>query len=165
MKEKLHFILSKTKCGLLLPYRLIVTVNSFIIKSRTYQKKKKNKNNKIKVGFLVQMAEIWDKEAPVYEKMVSDNRFDVYLIIVPHYDLSTNKLSKYSTEKYYFLRKYPDANIILLNNILDNPIDSSYDYIFYQRCWENYLPKQLRCKNVIKYAMTCYIPYCYHCAP
>ena len=104
MKEKLHFILSKTKCGLLLPYRLIVTVNSFIIKSRTYQKKKKNKNNKIKVGFLVQMAEIWDKEAPVYEKMVSDNRFDVYLIIVPHYDLSTNKLS----QPYFF-----DKQVIL----------------------------------------------------
>ena len=36
------------------------------------------------------------------------------------------------------------------------------NYIFYQRCWENYLPECYTTKTVIKHSKTCYIPYCFH---
>ena len=134
-------------------------------KSKTLTKKKNSSHKTIKVGFIVQLPEVWDKEAPLYENMLLDKRFDCYLIIVPNYDIVHNKLAKYGEEKKYFYKKYPNANIVLLKNKHDNPIDDSFDFVFYQRCWENYLPKQLRCKSISRYAMTCYIPYCYHCAP
>ena len=111
------------------------------------------------------MPEIWDKEAPLYEALLKDVRFDVSLIIVPHYDFANSKLDHYGEEKRYFTEKYPASKIVLMNDERDMVVDDSYDYIFYQRCWETYLPEQLSCKNVLNYAMTCYIPYCYHCAP
>ena len=129
------------------------------------RKKRTKERSNIKIGFIVQMPEVWDKEAPLFEALIKDNRFDVYLIIVPHYDFSISKLSQYGAEKQYFTKKYPDVKTVLLKNENDMVIDDTYDYIFYQRCWEIYLPKQLRCKNVINFAMTCYIPYCYHCTP
>ena len=45
---------------------------------RIGQKKLPEGSKKIKVGFLVQMQEIWDKQAPVYEKLNSDDRFTVF---------------------------------------------------------------------------------------
>lgn len=127
---------------------------------------KRNKARyKIKVGFIVQMPEIWDKEAPVFEALLRDDRFDACLIVVPHYDYSKDMLCSYGDELEYFRVKYPDVSIITLNNTDDDIIDDSYDYIFYQRCWEQYLPNQLKCKNVIKHAVTCYTPYAYHCGP
>ncbi len=125
--------------------------------------KKQNNGGKIKVGFIVQVPEIWDKEAPLYEAMLRDERFDAYLIIVPHYNIVMSKLEQYGAEKIFFTEKYSDSKVVLMDNENDMVVDDSYDYVFYQRCWEGYLPKQLRCKNVINYALTCYIPYCYHC--
>ncbi len=56
--------------------------------------KRNKKNQQIKVGFIVQMPEIWDKEAPLFEAMVDDGRFDACLIIVPHYDFANSRLGK-----------------------------------------------------------------------
>ena len=135
------------------------------IKKKKIFKEKRRKVDQIKVGFVVQMPEIWDKEAPLFEAMLSDKRFDAYLIIVPHYDLANSRLDQYGEERAYFVEKYPMSQIVLMNDLDDMVIDDSYDYIFYQRCWEIYIPDQLRCKNVINHAITCYIPYCYHGAP
>ena len=147
------------------PCRMRSVSDSKKKKEQILNEKKNRKNKKIKVGFIVQMPEVWDKEAPLFDAMLVDDRFYLYLIIVPHYDFTNSKLERYGEEKKYFTRKYPDVKTLLLKDENDMVVDDSFDYIFYQRCWENYLPEQLRCKNVINYAMTCYIPYCYHCTP
>ena len=165
MKKLIHETYRKIKNIIKIPYHFLCILNASRRKAAIKKMKKYTESKKIKVGFIVQMPEIWDKEAPVYEAMSIDKRFEVSLIIVPHYNLNESKLESYGEEKEFFMTKYPKATFILLKDQKEMIIDVTYDYIFYQRCWEGYLPKQLRCKNVIKYAMTCYIPYCYHCAP
>ncbi len=162
MNKTIHEFLRKCKRLALTPVRLKKISDSSKKKEAILKEKRDRKGNRIKVGFIVQMPEVWDKEAPLFEAIIKDNRFDAYLIIVPHYDFAKSKLGKYGEEKRYFIERYPDAKTILLSDEQDMVIDKSFDYVFYQRCYENYLPEQLRCKNVINFAMTCYMPYCFH---
>ena len=165
MNSRLHNLLHNCKNLIMYFPRMIKGKNALKAKENILTIKRNLPRDKVKVGFIVQMPEIWDKEAPVFEVLLRDDRFDACLIVVPHYDYSKDMLCSYGDELEYFRVKYPDVSIITLNNTDDDIIDDSYDYIFYQRCWELYLPVQLRCRNVIKHAMTCYTPYCYHCVP
>ena len=130
---------------------------------RIRQNKLPDSSEKIRVGFLVQMPEIWDKQAPVYEKLNSDARFIVSLIVIPPYD---KRMSTYSFEKYenllgFFQMKYPAADIRKAYDKQWLDLSSmGFDYIFYPTCWEkDTLPLEYRTKEVIKFAKTCYIPY------
>lgn len=120
--------------------------------------------DKIKIGFLVQMPEIWDKQLPIFERMLNDERFDPYLIVLPSFDLSINSFIEYGVELEYFNKLYDTNRIIIAyNNKQWLDLEKlKFDYIFYARCWEDYLPPCYTTKNVIKYAKTCYIPYCFH---
>lgn len=162
MNRLVQGLLGKGKSILRVPYRYL-KISAFKIRKASIQRKKRQRaENTVTIGFIVQMPEIWDKEAPLFEALANDARFELVLIIVPHYDFSKQEWTRYGEEKAFFTQKYPDAKIVLLETDNDMVVDDSYDYIFYQRCWEHYLPEQLRCKNVIKHAMTCYIPYCYY---
>ena len=123
--------------------------------------RKKSDHNVISVAFIVQMPEIWDKEAPVFEAMLSDARFSARLIVVPSYDIAKRQISEYGNELEYFVEKYGSECIVKAyedNDWIDlEQLD--LDYVFYQRCWESYLPEQYHTKNVIRFSKTCYIPY------
>ena len=165
MNTSLRFMARKIKRALYAPNRVIHRIDAAKKKEKICREKREKQRTVIKIGFIVQMPEVWDKEAPLFEALLKDERFIACLIIVPHYDFANSKLGQYGEEKKYFIEKYPDANIVLLNGTEDMVVNESYDYIFYQRCWESYLPKQLRCRSVINYALTAYIPYCYHFVP
>lgn len=165
MNSRLHNLLHNCKNLIMYFPRMIKGKNALKAKEKILSIKRNMTRDKVKVGFIVQMPEIWDKEAPVFEALLRDDRFDACLIVVPHYDYSKDKLCSYGDELEYFRNKYPDLLLITLKDLKDNVIDDSYDYVFYQRCWELYLPVQLRCRNVIKHAMTCYTPYGFHCGP
>ena len=129
---------------------------------RTGQKKLSDSSQKIKVGFLVQLKEVWDKQAPVYEKLNADNRFIVFLIVVPPPGdgTSTHSFEKYEKLLNFLKLKYPTADIQKAYD--KNWLDLSFmgfDYIFYPRMWESELPSAYRTEEVIKYAKTCYISY------
>lgn len=116
---------------------------------------------RIKVAFLVQMPEIWDKQASVYQAMVDDARFDPWLVIVPGYDLAGETVGAYGDEKTFFLEQYPDANVLLARQG-DGWIDMGryhFDYVFYQRPYNELLPKPLQSNQLIRVTKTCYIPY------
>lgn len=120
-------------------------------------------DKRIKVGFIVQMPEIWDKEAPVFEKMINDDRFSPKLIVVPSYDFAKSRIGEYGDELAYFQNKYDNELIIKAFDEKWVDIESlQFDYVFFQRCYEHYLPEQYRTNVVANYAKTCYIPYCYH---
>ena len=121
-------------------------------------------NRRIKVGYIVQMPEIWDKEAPVFETMMEDIRFDPYLLVVPAYDLAHSRIGGYGVELDFFIDKYGKDRIIrLFTGQWADLQFMEFDYVFYQRCWEMYLPRVYQTDQVLKYAKTCYIPYCFHC--
>ncbi len=131
---------------------------------RRIGKQNKEKTKKAKVGFIVQMPEIWDKEAPVFEEMLSDERCDAFLIVVPPYNLVRSQIDNYGMELAFFKQRYSESRIIQAYQD-ENWIElqhCGFDYIFFQRCYEHYLPKIYHASSVIKYAKTCYIPYCFH---
>ena len=163
IKRKLKSIINRTS---LLQKLVFWYLNhqADIAKRNILRRKREKANSTIKVGFIVQMPEVWDKEAPVYERMITDKRFDAWLIVVPKYDFIQKKDGDLGEECEYFLKKYPCCNYILHDKNKWH-LDDSFDYIFYQRCWEEYLPEDLRSKHVIKKALICYTPYCYHGAP
>ena len=124
--------------------------------------KKKCTSSKIQVAFLVQMPELWIKIESVYERMNADDRFETCLIIVPAYDFANSHEGEtYGDELQYFTRiagnrkyiiAYEDAKWKDLSGM-------GFDYLFYQRPYEDYLPKQYRTQNTGKYVKVCYIPY------
>lgn len=120
----------------------------------------------IKVGFVVQMPEVWNKQAPVYEEMVRDPRFDPWLIVVPSYNLTTRRREGYGAELAYFRKSYPDGQILTnvdLGEDFSGMPSCGFHYVFISRCWEANVPDALRTRHIIQYAKTCYIPYVFHC--
>ena len=121
------------------------------------QKKKRKVDSVIRVAFLVQMPEVWDKEEPVYDALKNNPKFVTKLIGVPAYN-AVKKAIERKYEDNYFLKKYPDAVRAYSNGSwLD--LKNKFDYIFYQRPYDHYLPKEYQSRNLVKYAKCCYIPY------
>ena len=104
LKNIIHLI--KNFANKILGYR-----SDFYIKRTS--KNKKNAKNVIRVGFLVQMPELWSKQKPVYQAMVDDSDFVPYLIIVPSFNLLTNSINEYGNELNYYLNECSDDNYII----------------------------------------------------
>ncbi len=122
-----------------------------------------SEDGKITVLFVVQMPEIWNKEAAVFEAMMRHPRFRPELIVVPSYNIVHAEIGEYGSELSFFEQQYGKEYVrkALDNDWLD--LRELYpDYVFYQRCWEDYLPKQYHASEVVKFSKTCYIPYCFH---
>lgn len=132
-------------------------------KARYYLKKvasKKKNNNSIKVAFIVQSLEIWDKQCDVFELMKNTKGIDASLIVVPEFDFEKDVLCEYGNEKKYFVDKYGDViDAVLSDGEIINLDKYKFDYVFYQRPYDRYLPKELRSNEVVKKAKICYIPY------
>lgn len=123
----------------------------------------KKKNNKIRVAFLIQVLEIWDKQAPVFEMMRKNPMFDVSVILVPAVDLINWRLHPYGDEEEFLKERYPGVKII---KVIDNGQvyhikKYEYDYVFYQRPYDHYLPGPLQSSAVGEKAKICYVPYGY----
>ncbi len=122
------------------------------------------KEGKIRVGFIAQMPEVWNKNAPVFEAMLGDARFDPFLIAVPSFDLVKGGLKEYGEELSYFEHRCPKERILTTETLgleFEKLPEQNFDYVIFQRCWELYLPKRLHAKSVLKHSKTVYIPYCF----
>lgn len=123
--------------------------------------KREDDMRSISVAFIVQMPEIWDKQADVYERMCSADDFDPYLISVPKYNIKTGQPEQcYGIEDEYFTRKYPNARILRLNQFGSFLFEKyNFDYVFYQRPYDHMLPACLQSSYVSSKTNVCYIPY------
>ncbi len=116
----------------------------------------------IKVAFVVQMPEVWDKQAPVYERMAADPRFEPWIILTPSYNDETKAYDNWGEIKQFFHAKYKNGrflNAIGKSGKTINLADYGFDYVFYERPYYSYLPKKLRVMAVAGKIRTCYIPY------
>ncbi len=121
-------------------------------------KNKKTKKDRINVLFIVQMPELWDKQKRVFELMKDNERFEPRLLIVPKYDFINSRIGSYGEELDFFSSF--DEHAVCVSDINDYEVFlRNYDYVFYQRQYNHYLPKFLWNDTVIKYTKTCYIPY------
>ena len=126
---------------------------------RLLKLKNKTCGNKIRVGFIVQMPEIWDKQQVVYEELLKRDNTEVFMFVVPSYDIEKRVITT-NYENNYFLNRY--SSVIRAIDTFGKAIDlKAYelDYAFYQRPYDMYLPEQLRSHNVSAYCKCCYIPY------
>ena len=122
--------------------------------------KRKREYDVVKVAFLVQMAEIWDKQLPVYAAMQEDERFEPQLIVVPPYDLIKREIT-YDYKDNYFLLNYEQSIPAYSEGKWIDFSDRQFDYVFYQRPYDVYLPKQLQSYQITSFSRCCYIPYGY----
>nr|WP_294491233.1 CDP-glycerol glycerophosphotransferase family protein [uncultured Mediterraneibacter sp.] len=125
------------------------------------KKRKSHTNRKIQVVFLLQMPEVWGKQKSIYYEMKRDERIHTVVLAIPKFDIQKQCCETGRNEAYDFavsenlseiVRADTNEGLVDLKNL--NP-----DYVFYQRPYEAYLPKEYRSDHVIEYAKTCYVPY------
>lgn len=122
-------------------------------------KKKHKAEKKIRVAFIVQMPELWDKQRDVYRLMADHSDFDVWMIIVPQYDLIQKGEEKKKIE--YFISECKNNQYLMDKDLKESEFRSleNFDYIFYPRPYDGYLPPFLKSGQVVKHSKICYIPY------
>lgn len=118
----------------------------------------KHRHDKIRVCFIVQMIELWDKQKPVYDAMKRDSDFDVSMFVVPPYDKSEGECLKVLDDNI-FISIYPEAIRAWGGNEWIDISGFSFDYVFFQRPYDDFLPRPYRSQNVIRYSKCCYVPY------
>lgn len=123
-------------------------------------RKKQHANSKIKVAFIAQMPEIWDKESPIYEAMLADQEFDPVLVAIPPcYDPENSTINTEYGESNYFLEKYPSCIRAYNNGAWISLANYNFDYVFLQRPYDHYLPNGFRSYDLVRFTKVCYIPY------
>lgn len=113
----------------------------------------------IKVGFIVQLPSIWEKQISVYEEIKKRKQMEVFLFVVPDYDLENGCNSNIYKPDNFFLRKYPDAVKIYNHDSIISIEDFNLDYLFYPRPYDHYLPESIRSTSMSDSVRCCYIPY------
>lgn len=128
------------------------------LRMKKLSKKRHNLSGTVKVLFLCQYPQAWNKMKSVFEMMIDDERFDVKILAVP------NNINKPDNKIYlYFSGLYGEKYVI---NSYDNGMwynlkELMPDYVFYQRPYDQYLPKEYRSGKVSKYSKICHLVYGY----
>lgn len=122
--------------------------------------KKKHNNFPIRVGFITQEVQSWDKTEPVYKTMEESQKFVTFLFIVPIMDFTKMELTKKS-QISTFKNIYQNDRIFLADSDTDL---SAYnlDYLFMTAPYDTYYPENLRSDHLVKQMLLCYIPYGYN---
>jgi len=139
------------------------TMNLVNIKKKA-KLQNKDAETKIRLVFLCQLPEIWNKIEPVFLEALRSGRFHVTILVVPTMktnpengieDWDNSALSFFSTLPCEVIDAYYGVNQwVSLEELRP-------DYVFFQRPYDHYLPELYRSSVVSKYTKICYIPYGY----
>ena len=116
-------------------------------------------NSRIKVAFIAQMAEIWDKEAPIYDAMLLDSAFEPSVIVIPPYNQKTKSVEMAYDESNYFISRYPSCVRACEGREWISMESMNFDYVFLPRPYDHYLPEGFRSYHLAQFAKVCYVPY------
>lgn len=128
------------------------------------EKKTIKRNEKIKVGFICQYIPGWNKLSPIYKKMKENPKFEVVLVCVPNCiengEIKMSENYYNDTYEYYISRGYEaiDAYDIKKKQWLDLKT-FKFDYVFFSRPYNAYMPKEYSSKNVCRYTKICSVLY------
>ena len=122
-------------------------------------KKTHDKNELMKVGFIVFEPETWDKLNPIYNELKLREGIEVKIIIVPSFDQELKITTHYGKELNYFKKLDNDSILAYQNSRWIDIEKEGYDYIFYQDPYNEHMPPTLRSDNVVRFAKICYVPY------
>ena len=74
-------------------------------------------NTKIKVGFIVRMIELINKSKPLIDKLLEDERFEVYILCVPsNIEVSNLTKSEIENDIYEYCKRIYSNSINTLNS-------------------------------------------------
>lgn len=121
---------------------------------RVCKRRISDESRAISVVFLCQNPQIWGKIESVCDKMLEDKRFEVHLVVME--DI-TEKNEGQSV--LFFKEKYENIIMSETDGDIFDIRQLKPDYVFYQRPYDQYLPKQYRSGVVSQYAKVCYCPY------
>lgn len=134
-----------------------------ILRMNKYRKNKCVNHERIKVVFLCQIVETWNKVAYVYYKMLENPQFDVELVCIPNRIKNSvlENAEDLSNETYdYFISKgYKAINALKGKNEWVDLRELSPDYVFFIRPYNYFMPEIYYSKNISKYAKTCCLLY------
>lgn len=121
------------------------------------------RSGKIKIGFLLQDLNVWNKVASIAKVLLNDERFDVYLICLPR-SFNDDRIVEAVNETYKnVLEGYGHLRCNIINALENNKfIDLrklELSYLFYTRPYNNFLPKEYRSYNTSNYLKICYTQY------
>lgn len=127
---------------------------------------------RIRVAFLLQCPEVWDKQEDIYEFMWNDSRFDPILVTLPDpsvRDWDSAPLSEMDRGADYLCKeKYADRIVVegvdQSGHIADLQ-SLGFEYVFYQRPYDAKLPREYRSASVSAWSRVCHVPYGYILAP
>ncbi len=139
-------------------YLDIITIS----KLKQLAQPQKKTDRKIKVVFIVQLLEIWDKQCDIFEEMRRRSDIDVKLLVVPKFDFVKKQIVNDYTDNY-FLKTYPQEAVRALdeNGKCLDVRTLHPDYLFYPRPYDHYLPFELRGPQMVGDVKCCYVPYGY----
>ena len=127
---------------------------------RKYFRAYKNSGNeKLRIGFIVQLYALFDKQQALYELVRDREDCEAFLFVVPE-----DRWSDFSVPNDYtdnrFLEHYPEAiRAHREDGSLISLEDYGLDYLFYPRPYDEHLPESFRSSNMMKYVKCCYITY------
>ena len=132
--------------------------SAYYLKKYDSEKKSREKGEVIKVGFIAQMPEVWDKQMDLFRFMLGDGRFDPKIIYVAHYDFVNKNISEADKrDKCFYTDLYGEEYVI--DYFREGADLEEYDYLFYDRAYNQYLPKELRSRQTVKTNRICLINY------
>ena len=120
--------------------------------------RKNDLSRPVRVVYLCQYTQAWNKMKSIFEMMLSDDRFNASILAVPDDIRNTN-----DKIYMYFKELYGENNVIngYENSSWYKLEDIKPDYVFYQRPYDQYLPKEYQSRAVSEYAKICHLVYGY----
>lgn len=109
----------------------------------------------IKVAFICQQIEAWNKLRSVFEKMLEDKRFEVVLIALePDEEIGQGNV-------YSLLKKLYGKYVINGSDEMQSFDLKGWkpDYVFSNNPYDQYFPKKYRSGTIAAYAKNCYVDY------
>lgn len=128
------------------------------IRMKRLSKVRGNSKGPVRVVFLCQYPQAWNKMKSIFEMMLEDDRFSVKILAVP------DNINKPDDKIYlFFSNMYGKSHVInsYENGTWYDMKEIMPDYVFYQRPYDQYLPKPYRSGNVSKYSKICHLVYGY----
>lgn len=130
------------------------------IKKRLRDRVKKGEN--IRVLFIIQFPEMWNSLKGVYEELSKRINFETTILAVPKREQSNFFKTTFASYNAAYL--FFEANEILTINAYSSGKwlkikNNEYDYIFLQRPYDTFMPKELSMSVLSSKALLCYIPY------
>ena len=91
-------------------------------------------DRKIRVAYIVQMPEVWDKQKSFFERLTSDGRFNVCVVIVPPYNPDTRKFGKNDDNIRFYKSNCRKCKFLSAFDENGTAVDIRkyrFDYVFY----------------------------------